>query len=189
MAGCCTNKIIDTKPLSARTRQWINITCTLNGSRTHRGASYYMCDAAGKKDENQRAAVEQRPRVRSLLRSQCALSATRKLIQTKEVKLTHFLYTWILSRRSRPVDLKTKNIAWRIFVKQTWFFSWKCEDRPRQIALLSYELIIQSFPIKADLHSILFVARLIIAVFVIATVPNSLRILLINRGAYYRLLK
>jgi hypothetical protein len=49
-----------------------------------------------------------------------------------------------------------------------FIFSWKCEDRP------SYELIIQSFPITADLHLILFVARLIIAVFLIATVTNSL---------------
>jgi hypothetical protein len=55
-------------------------------------------------------AADRRPRVRNLL-SQCALSATRKLIQTKEVKLTHFLHLNRISddlATERNVDLKQK---------------------------------------------------------------------------------
>lgn len=150
MAGCCTNKIIDIKPLSAaHTRQWI--TCTLNGRRTHRGerASYYVTPEKMMKIR----AAEQTPRVRNLL-SQCALSATRKLIQTKEVKLTHFLHLNLISDDLAMWIWKQKMGNGAYLWSWCFIFTWKCDNQPQtkyttKSSLFEFWVFVEEFNLTA----------------------------------------
>lgn len=133
--GCCTNKIIDIKQHKTMNH------ATLNGTRSKSKEEYYSsCDAAGKNEENQSAA-RPTPRVRNLL-SRCALSATRKLIQTKEVKLTHLLHLKLIFSRIYILasGFERKKLLWCAFMKRLlcFYLEMRTNEANAQTKIINY---------------------------------------------------